>query len=175
MVAFNVALSESSNYFIMDSRAIQHYRNGQCSSLWISLFRRGTSMKCVFKIVVLKFSIWQKFKEKWWWLIAVYCIPLKHYTYNEMHSSAMLLGGVVSPPPAAWAVRTSQDGSMLSYCVYSLLKILTPPSVFCNRNQGSSDQTTFFQYAVELWWVYVDFSLHFLFLANSSGAWCYLL
>lgn len=162
MVAFNVALGESSNYFIMDSRAIQHYHNGQCSSLWISLFRRGTSMKCVFKIVVLKFSIWQKFKEKRWWLIAVYRIPLKHYTYNEMHSSAMLLGGAVSPsPPAAWAVRTSQDGSMLSYCVYSLLKILTPPSVFCNRNQGC--------------WIMSIFSLRFLFLANSSGAWCYLL
>lgn len=153
MVAFNVALGESSNYFIMDSRAIQHYHNGQCSSLWISLFRRGTSMKCVFKIVVLKFSIWRKFKEKRWWLIAVYRIPLKHYTYNEMHSSAMLLGGAVSPsPPAAWAVLYGNVcyGSMLSYCVYSLLKILTPPSVFCNRNQGSSDQTTFFQYAVEL-------------------------
>ncbi len=47
----------------------------------------------------------------------------------------------ITPPPPAWTIKTSQDGSMLS-C--SLRQTMTLPSECCSRNRDSSDQATVF-------------------------------
>ncbi len=76
----------------------------------------------------------------------------------------------ITPPPPAWTVETRQDGSMLS-C--SLCQILTLTSECRSRNRDSSDQATFFQSSIVLfWWACVNCMLRFLFLGYRSGTRC---
>lgn len=73
-----------------------------------------------------------------------------------------------TPPPPVWTVYPGQDEFMESCC---RCQILILPSVCLSKNIDLSDQVTFLQSFIQLWWVCAHCTLGFLFKQNLT--WCY--